>query len=523
MRFIYKVIFSLFCLLFCVKCKKSDYLQNRNIDYTLESRFFNVSDTANPVIIRIIEKVKRDNREEYFVDKFSAKNGFPIWDKSIVLQSDKFSVPNRLSNSNSIDTFAYIPLVLDMDNKVNGFILAKINGDIEMLYTLAKDYKGYSYESSSSMLSDASKFVLTVLQLNESVFGVKEYNVTDFGLFTEDSVHERVSKITLGGRLFGASCESVVWTTQYCGTPNYCRARGECDNCQTYCWLVANTIELCTATTIMWPQGGIGGVGGSSGGSGGTSGGGPIPYYYPCVSQPTPLLPENPAPPCPEPGPGTGWNYIPVSVQSVTNNITNVCLMEVYNKITADKLKSDLARMLSSFAQNQNINVTFKNVSNLSTGTLAVCSDLGSNNYLIELDENVLPKNSQEKIACIMFHEVIHAYLFYHRDEYDFSTTNSHHTQMAANYMNKMFRALTEIFPNLSRKQALCLFYGTVYGTEEFDPIDQVVTDQILTIVSSNIRREFPELSNDVDILDVSMTFNNTGTAGTRSLNPACN
>lgn len=225
------------------------------------------------------------------------------------------------------DTFAFIPLVIENDSKVNGYILAKISNGIELIYSLAKDYKAFSYQSDSITLNDATKFVLTVLQLNEKVFGINKYQITDTALFTNDPEHDKVKEVVLGGRLFGASCESITWFTQHCGTPAYCREHygiGKCDNCGTYCWPVANTIEVCTSTEIIWPAGGIGVT--PNGGGPETGGGGPetgeIPHYYPCTpNNPNPETPPVPLTStnnvtdpgdCPEPGPGDGWAPLPL-------------------------------------------------------------------------------------------------------------------------------------------------------------------------------------------------------------------
>ena len=301
-----------------VSCKK-ELSFNLNNKFKISEKFFNNPHSTNKIVLRVIDEIKKRNDKNEFVSEFAISNGYPIWDKPVISipsnQSYKVNSINNVEISQT-DTFAYFPIVIENSDQINGFILAKINNGIELIYSLSKDYKAFSFLNDGSNLNDASKFVLTNLLLNKEVFGVAEYEIIDNRLFTGDPEHDVASKLSIEGQLNAGDCVIINWQTNHCGTPTTacCTDSDGCDGlngtCPTgQCYMNNSSVEICTAPNgVNWPSGGIG-VSTTGGGSGGSSGGGEIPHYYPCQSNSF-LKPSDPIPPCPEPGPGSGWNPI---------------------------------------------------------------------------------------------------------------------------------------------------------------------------------------------------------------------
>lgn len=323
-------------LILLIACRKR-ILSDEIAEVSLSQKFFSHSVKTDKIILRVISEINQRNCEKEFVTNFALKNGFPIWDKPIISYPEKKPIlANNFSQSNiedpAADTFAYIPIVPENSDKVNGFILAKISNGVELLYSLAQDYKAFSFESNGN-LNDASKFVLTNLLLNKEVFGVSNYKITDYNLFTGDPETDKANSLSIEGKLAAGQCAIISWQTQHCGTPNYSGCIPTCDNCGTYCYPITSSIEICIApNTVNWPPGGIGintnGGGGSSG-----SGGGEIPHYYPCTSTPQSVLPGDPPPPCPAPGPGSGWTPQPFNANNPCNVVDSLLKTQTFSKL----------------------------------------------------------------------------------------------------------------------------------------------------------------------------------------------
>lgn len=285
-------IFGLFFLVFNMllqSCKKDSMVYSGFKD--TREKFYIHSDQTNKIILGVIEEIKRRDNKGNFVSQFAISNGYPNWDESIISFPEKTSplkdgdITSNLEEP-SKDTFAYIPLVLENSDRVNGYILAKVNNGIELLYSLAQDYKAFNFENGESF-NDATKFVITNLLLNKKVFGISDYKITDYRLFNSDSLHEKL--LTLDAVLTAANCILIYWPSgQY-------SSNGE---------PIISSVEFCISPDgVNWPPGGIG-ISSSGGGvSGGGGGGSGIPHYYPCNSGGT----TSTTPQCPEPGPGSGW------------------------------------------------------------------------------------------------------------------------------------------------------------------------------------------------------------------------
>jgi hypothetical protein len=282
-------------------CTKIDINKNSDSKDKIKNvnDFFKIPQNTEPMVLRVIDEIKNRNNKKEFISSFANEIGFPVWDKAIITITN--GVSNNLNFANSstpIDTFVYIPFVIDNSISINGYILAKINTNIGLSYTLSQDYKLCSFEINSGDLNEASKLALRMMYLNKSVFDVSNYKITDTRLLSEDTVNKKIISVNLDNTIStqnnfvsSISCSITVTTTS---------------SCMRACPVTISSSMFCTNE---WPSG--------NPTEGGGGGGGSIPPNFPCSTNPNPsltgqsntgsnsVLPGGPLPPCPTPG--SGW------------------------------------------------------------------------------------------------------------------------------------------------------------------------------------------------------------------------
>lgn len=174
-----------------ISCRKDIDTSN---GYTIETRtnagkrnFFDKADVSDPLINRVVTEIKRRHELSGFINEFAIKNGFPVWDKTVITTTKRIAANNSIAQnstntSTGTDTLLYIPLVIQNETKVNGYILARINDSICLNLYQAKDYKAYPYNAAGNAMT-AQKYALQMMQLNSVVFGDSVYTITDSLLF----------------------------------------------------------------------------------------------------------------------------------------------------------------------------------------------------------------------------------------------------------------------------------------------------------------------------------------------------
>jgi hypothetical protein len=213
---------------------------------------------------------------------------------------------------------------------------------------------------------------------------------------------------------------------------------------------------------------------------------------------------------------GGSSTSIPTKVDTIAKSIINHCIDSVFQKITNDSLKSKLAKMIGDFCTNKTIKVTFNEVTTLPDSIFGVTYGTDGENYNIDLNLNILPHCSQELIALTLFHESIHAYLKNHISEYDFEN-NPSHLVMLEKYISDLVNALTEIFPNLSKKDAYCL---SILGLNSSSTDSEEIKTKFMVLRNLRIgliKSKYPELDTEDKIMAISDSYDNTGTNGKRS------
>jgi hypothetical protein len=344
-------------ILIVISCTKiditSEKLTNDKEDVT--NRFFNPPSNTNPLVQKVISECKvRNNRKEY-VNEFSKTIGFPVWDKVIINIVKVNTTPSFASTSSNQDTLIYIPFVKQDSTTVNGFILATIHDSIYLRYCLAQDYKNYPFTTTSS-ITTASQFILQILRLNQIVFGVNDYLITDPRIFSSNIGLRKTKRLSFRNESntnsnINLNSLEQICTTYWTETEIMFDPDGDADPCdcsgnEYYDY------SIWEANTVCLPSIPIGGGGGGSGG-GSSGGGGPLPYVYPCIPVAVGNFTNNsltgdPLPPCPPPGGGSGW--------SPSNSTTNEdpCVIAknnakkmdtLYNNIKADSMLATIPNL----------------------------------------------------------------------------------------------------------------------------------------------------------------------------------
>jgi hypothetical protein len=151
---------------------------------------------TDPLVLRIVNDIKIRNEHKEFTTDFAKQYGYPIWDK-VIIKLPNNNVQSFGGNSvTSNDTTLLIPFALSNQNSVNGFIRANLNDSILLSFSLAQDYKNYSF-SNTSTETTASQFALQIMILNKLAFGASEYVILDHRLFSTDTLHHKTKRITL--------------------------------------------------------------------------------------------------------------------------------------------------------------------------------------------------------------------------------------------------------------------------------------------------------------------------------------
>ncbi len=312
-----------------------------------------------------MNEIKRRNNEKEFVNSFAKNIGYPVWDKAIVSSNHKNPQQSGFTNVVNEDTsFVYIPLVIENDVAINGYIMTVVSdSSMNIVYRLAQDYKNYHFEETTTQLS-ATQFAYSMIRLNSHVFGNMEYTITDKRLFSSDTTQYHTQKITLTSQSTGDGsngllnenviCSEITWQGIHCGTPLYCAQRGSCDLCGTYCYMeTVGGVTICygDGTPSIPPTEGSPPTGGGTPTTGG--GGGDIPHDYPCTPTPIPNVVDNPLPPCPPPTGGTGWNPNDFNI----NNPCNV----VDSLLRSIPFRQNLKKLRDSCVLNYEKSIMFKN------------------------------------------------------------------------------------------------------------------------------------------------------------------
>ena len=161
-------------------CKKID----RQGSYTKSTidKFLALPTNASPQLIRIIEDLKKKERENPFIVEFANKIGFPQWEFAKV-QKDKRN-SNALARELEENEIAEIPVVLNTEKFVNAILSVKL--DTEPLYKLFKseDWETYGFDKDNNRLEpNADDLVGKIMAYEKEIWSEQFFKVYDNRLF----------------------------------------------------------------------------------------------------------------------------------------------------------------------------------------------------------------------------------------------------------------------------------------------------------------------------------------------------
>lgn len=124
------IIISFFSIsIISPSCKKMDVRVGSDVE--IQSRFFNVPNSAPVVVHKVAAALKKQNDIGGFIPSFAKKEGYAIWEKSLIHFPEPLTKTlgrdGEFETQDTIEVFT--PIVLDNGNMVNGFFFSRIVGD----------------------------------------------------------------------------------------------------------------------------------------------------------------------------------------------------------------------------------------------------------------------------------------------------------------------------------------------------------------------------------------------------------
>lgn len=474
-------------LILLAGCRKNDY---KNTDNTKESieieKFFKLPEHASHSLEAIVADLKKREEKHHFLNRYIAKNGYPLWGKAVSNLPVLMDNNGKQSNEEGQSGVFFVPLQNEGNPAVSAYLVVyKINDS-----TIRYKSFNRSYIESANVQSDSTRQNAANLL---SVFGYFEKEINNVPVFSVNApynlaysdVDMHIGEIP-GGR---TSVTSITFPS--------CRRVFEADITITYpdgstesgTYLVI--INDCYEPGDNFPPpgndggpanwgtgfGGAIGSGGAAGGTGGTGTGG-NGYYWDENCQCTALDPwwtGNNTSISPE---ETWFNSLPLYTLDLSGLSADPCAAEIARDVTA-LTNSTIKTIKDVFNESSKYHLKFAIAPNMGVagrtstapGYLPINGQYGKLSYInteIKLDDHHLATATKLAIAETIIHEMIHAYFHYRSIEangdpvkeqqlseelgflkpYDpnasESTYGSAHEQMAATFIDKIAAALKE-------------------------------------------------------------------------------
>ena len=155
---------------------------------------------------------------------------------------------------------------------------------------------------------------------------------------------------------------------------------------------------------------------------------------------------------------GGGGEEVGLTVSIVKDSLTNPCIKAVYNKISSTNLSNTINTLLSSLGDERKYIITFKDNwtggnANSPATTRPKFDNIGNLiGFDIKMNASVMSAFSQELIAEIMHHEIVHAFM--NVNDLDPVAQLNQHYIMLSTLLDDLVRADIEIFPNYNLNDA---------------------------------------------------------------------
>ena len=224
------------------------------------------------------------------------------------------------------------------------------------------------------------------------------------------------------------------------------------------------------------------------------------------------------------PSPPIITTWIPLNnnqVVSIQNNITNPCLVEVFNIINNDRYKDGIADMLNKLTNDKIVQVVFNESTTMPTGTMppgVYAYTQGFPSITITFNTSLLSHCSQEYVTNTFFHEVIHAYMRAYMASWSISPS-AEHNLMIQNYLQELVNTVMQIFPNLTEKNAWCIAFEGLVPDQTDNQMDINYLNMARIAAIQKITELYPSLNSEAAIFAIANSYSETGTQGTRTAN----
>ena len=472
---------------------------------------FALAPSSLKALQKIVAELKRQNALTGFMKDFVAKEGYPLWEKSIYQKIEKNTPPvfNARGGEESADTVVYTPIALLDSNFVNGFLLSKVFGDsVELHLYRANDFDLYPYGKVDGSMVTAERITLTLMELEKNIYGQRKYKVLDSNLF---KVYKSDTLV-----LPSVATVELINTSGHLKVFNYCvrmRKVSKCNcedksNCDYNQGCNTCGYDFCFSIGSEDPP-----LGGGSGGSGNTNWPPDPPTSYPVGGGG-----NNPPPPnnctgvnecrpgsqivegkVPCGGCGSGpivmippenhnyfnpYNADEVILDSSLNNYP--CVKRIIDSLTNYANINALAQVALNqvFGVNQRIKLTVKVDHNLPFETDGT-TEPGNINSMdsvystsIHLNKWMLDHSTQEYIAATIIHEAMHAYIRFCQH------------QVQNNYMDTTtFKNLFPLYwpPNVAYYGSSANYYSIGASVQH-----QVISSNLISIMTESLVNLFP-------------------------------
>jgi uncharacterized membrane protein YgcG len=289
-RFI--IYLNLLLLFFFIQSCTKIQLQNVAVEMSynnnsiIASKFLTLPPSANPLVKRIAHAMEIQNNKKEFLQNFVTNEGYAIWDKIIIKESNRQIVAQIIAGStantpNTGDSAVIIPLALANSSRVNAYLVAFFSDSLVIKLFRSRDYANYGFATNVSGDSlRAENIALQTMLLDKLVFGYDEFNILDDRLFAKLKTNNGQTPLSRKIKLTGADTTNAnvlqYYTTTICITyshqENYFNPFNvSCPPGLACNWTQTVYTTTCNSSTTFGDNDYYGG--GTTGGNGTTGGG----------------------------------------------------------------------------------------------------------------------------------------------------------------------------------------------------------------------------------------------------------
>ena len=182
----------------------------------------------------------------------------------------------------------------------------------------------------------------------------------------------------------------------------------------------------------------------------------------------------------------------PIPLKEIKDSVQNQCIKTQLNLALNAKttIKEMLDNTFGGTVQFEDLDLIFRDPTNLADTTDGEMQRLSGIEYEIRLNQNILLNSSKEYILSTIYHEILHAYLESKliKDSNGRYIITDQHQDMATKYVTLMSGALKIGFPSLSNSEAWALSWGGLEKTPFYTTI--LTNDQRKAITNLNDRHK---------------------------------